>query len=890
MFAWNLLLVAPLAAAVWLASRTPALRRRPAVVHLLWLLVLAKFVTPPLISMSVLPDSWLASATENLTKAEPASLSEGSRSLAPAIASHDASGAVSAEAVAPSLAEAVRATAAAADFTLNWHAIAWGALLASLTATLSVWAIAARRYVRTNRLLATQCVAEGRVADALRSVAQAMRMQRVPRLALVDEGKSPILWIGPRGGIVVLPREVVECLDEESLKLVLAHEVAHLVRRDGWSRLFAFFVKSLFWWHPVAWLARRELHDAAEASCDALAISRLQGSRRRYAEALLELADASVREFRWSPVAAAIPFGEVRTLTKRIALVAEGGVQAEASRVGVAIAILLAAGLFVVPTRADESAAPAAEQQVTAEEKPASEQPVVEAAPAVDGKLAADEVAGRVVDGTGQPLEGVLVDLWTWYPGNEMTTGADGKFRMKSKQPREKAQMRFSKEEFSPYYIENVPQGGDPLTIMLDNKTYLEGTVRGPNGEVAKRATIRADHPALNEYGQETGVVPTTTTTDEQGRYRLLLHPQTYELQVVVPGVGATRLPGVVVSSGEGKSLDIQLKPAVRFEAMVVDAETKQPYAGLILWDWKDRSVMGVSDEAGRIVIEGMLPGPYEFNVGQGELIKSHGVTFYQHGQLGRWWSPDGTTQWSKKQTGTDGWQHNVDELSFNLAVGMKPVTIEVERGVTFSGHVYDPDGKPVAGATVAPAKTGSGNSLTGDTRYSVRTEADGSYRVVMPAGHDFKYNLIAHDGDYEEWRNWANGVSETFATKPGDVMNDIDLKLTRPATVRGRVIAPAGASAAGKQVRAAAADGKENRYYDPTTEVRAGDGGEFELKFIRPGRHDIQVEPFSSGMGVTVELKEGETLEGVELTLPPARQFIPAAGASAIGDFQLQE
>src|SRR5580692_8103310 len=34
----------------------------------------------------------------------------------------------------------------------------------------------------------------------------------------------------------------------------------------------------------------------------------------------------------------------------------------------------------------------------------------------------------------------------------------------------------------------------------------------------------------------------------------------------------------------------------------------------------------------------------------------------------------------------------------------MVPVSIEVEEGVVFAGHVYDPDGKPVFGATVAPA------------------------------------------------------------------------------------------------------------------------------------------------------------------------------------------
>ena len=78
--------------------------------------------------------------------------------------------------------------------------------------------------------------------------------------------------------------------------------------------------------------------------------------------------------------------------------------------------------------------------------------------------------------------------------------------------------------------------------------------------------------------------------------------------------------------------------------------------------------------------------------------------------------------------------------------------------------------------------------------------------------------------------------------TKPGYRVNGLILKLTRPATVKGRVKADGG-NVAGLQVRAHAADLRGNRYYDPTTKTK--EDGTFELKFIRPGKHYIQVEPF---------------------------------------------
>ena len=179
----------------------------------------------------------------------------------------------------------------------------------------------------------------------------------------------------------------------------------------------------------------------------------------------------------------------------------------------------------------------------------------------------------------------------------------------------------------------------------------------------------------------------------------------------------------------------------------------------------RDPEVLGKSDAHGKLVITGLLPGKFEFNVGEGEsyTIAEVGVEAYKHGSLGRWWSPDAVQAWQRKSIKPGEFQRNFDDLTFNLQPGMPGVQIEVERGVEFIGQVLDPDGKPVAGATVAPAKTGSGNSLTGDTRYSVETKEDGSFQVVMPAGNDFEYNLIAHDGKYNEWRNWANGVSGKF-------------------------------------------------------------------------------------------------------------------------------
>ncbi len=485
------------------------------------------------------------------------------------------------------------------------------------------------------------------------------------------------------------------------------------------------------------------------------------------------------------------------------------------------------------------------------------------------------EFAGIVVDENGNPLADVAVDAWTWYPGNETTTDEKGVFRLTLGE--ENPELRFSKPGYSPHYIPQQSRDAKAFLVTLNDDTFLEGVLRGPDGRPVANATIRAEQGPHEGDGVVINGVTTTTTTDADGRYRLYLFPEEYQIQVAVPDTGVARIENIAVAAGQGKQFDVKLSEGVCFVANVIDATSGKPVKDVVLWNWRDRSVLGISDGEGKIVIDGMLPGKYEFNVGHGEPEKIRelgGAEVYQHGELGRWWSADAAKEWQRRTVEPSGWQRNFDDLSFELAIGMEPVTIEVEQGVVFTGHVYDPEGKPVAGATVAPAKTGSGNSLTGDTRYSVRTKADGSYRVVMPAGNGFKYNLIAHDGDNGEWRQWANGVSEPLETKPGQTVSDFDLTLTRPATVRGKVTGDAGQSLREREVRAAASDGRENRYYDPT--VRVQDDGTFELKFIRPGKHHIQVSPFwlsakdaPAGTSAEVELAEGEVRDGIELKAP---------------------
>ena len=125
--------------------------------------------------------------------------------------------------------------------------------------------------------------------------------------------------------------------------------------------------------------------------------------------------------------------------------------------------------------------------------------------------------------------------------------------------------------------------------------------------------------------------------------------------------------------------------------------------------------------------------------------------------------------------------------------------------------------------------------------------------------------------------------MSKPIKTRPNGKAENFDLVLTRPATVRGKVVAKGERAVVGLEVRAQAADLCENRYYDPTTQVN--EDGSFELKFIRPGKQHIQVSPFwfdvaeaPEGSSVTLDLAAGEVREAVELTAVSSSREQPSA------------
>ena len=116
------------------------------------------------------------------------------------------------------------------------------------------------------------------------------RLGALPFQVLESDRIAVPVTVGLLRPNVVLPSGW-ELWSEAKLRAVLAHEGAHVARRDPLVAGLASLNRCLFWFHPLAWWLRRTLALTAEQACDEAAV-RTVGAPQDYIEVLRSMAAA----------------------------------------------------------------------------------------------------------------------------------------------------------------------------------------------------------------------------------------------------------------------------------------------------------------------------------------------------------------------------------------------------------------------------------------------------------------------------------------------------------------------------------------------------------------------------------------------------------------------
>ena len=331
---------------------------RPAVAHALWMLVLVKLLTPPLVPLPVATLREPATEPTRIarvkrTSAEPpaiefthavakapdsAASDPGRRGLLdpktglplPPKTKRTAKSAIKETDATPradkSPTEQPGSSAVAAleeDDELQpasggfpW----WGSIAAVWLLGAGLCLVVSLRRVRQfQRLLRHARPARADIRREFDQLAARIGFRRPPVLKVLPGPVSPMVWAVGRAA-VYFPAELLAILSPDQRRTLLTHELAHLKRKDHWLRWLELLAFSLYWWLPAAWLARRGLHQAEEECCDAWVVEALPGSGRSYAEALLDTMDFLAEWPRATP-ALASGVGQFAAFRRRLVLI-----------------------------------------------------------------------------------------------------------------------------------------------------------------------------------------------------------------------------------------------------------------------------------------------------------------------------------------------------------------------------------------------------------------------------------------------------------------------------------------------------------------------------------------------------------------------------------------
>jgi beta-lactamase regulating signal transducer with metallopeptidase domain len=350
--------VALLAVAVWIVVTT-CCKRRPHLAHALWLLVLIKCIVPPVFSSSAGVYSWLLKEEKPTSKAiggieasgqPPIAMAEAtfvqghfptdtqkvvakpspsvSFSLSPTTRPNVVQ-TTPANRVAQALTKPTTRTnstasspappAKAADVTVAPTVTASPPIAtpSDLVPTARIWqtwiakvwligvalslAFTLIRFLRFRRWIRQQEAIENHsVESVVNDLAGQLKLRKKVCVKVIDAEFGPAI-MGLFRPTIVLPYSLVVDKTPEQLEPMLAHELIHFRRGDTYWSIVQVIACSLMWFHPLVWLASKNVTRESERCCDEETIANFDCDRANYARMLVDVLEQKSR-LRIAPV------------------------------------------------------------------------------------------------------------------------------------------------------------------------------------------------------------------------------------------------------------------------------------------------------------------------------------------------------------------------------------------------------------------------------------------------------------------------------------------------------------------------------------------------------------------------------------------------------------
>lgn len=150
------------------------------------------------------------------------------------------------------------------EWSLAWLTVFWLLGVAFMSGRMA-WS-----FTRLRRLARATEMVNPLIRQWTEELCRAFGIARMPRIVKADEGIGPAIF-GVIRPVLALPVAMATGLPPESVRAVIAHELAHLRRYDYWFNLVQMTVESVLFFNPAVWWISRQVRIERESSCDMLA-------------------------------------------------------------------------------------------------------------------------------------------------------------------------------------------------------------------------------------------------------------------------------------------------------------------------------------------------------------------------------------------------------------------------------------------------------------------------------------------------------------------------------------------------------------------------------------------------------------------------------------------
>jgi beta-lactamase regulating signal transducer with metallopeptidase domain/DUF4097 and DUF4098 domain-containing protein YvlB len=275
----------------------------PQIRYALWLMVLLKLVLPPTISLSTSVTSGLQplvkqiaaeeNRRENLNNTTATILAHFEASVAesPAetVPSRETVTELQPAIIVPGSENVAGETLKASHIKLVWQAYAMAVWLAGMF-ILGGWLIIKLLHLRKedHKLSSTAMLPES-FYDATARCAKSLGLRRVPKVVLTQKVACPAVF-GVVRPVLLMPVGYLSKMTRRDTEHMLLHELAHIKRGDLWVHGFYMLLQVVYWYNPLLWLVRNQMHHLRELCCDATVARLLKERISEYRQTLIDVA------------------------------------------------------------------------------------------------------------------------------------------------------------------------------------------------------------------------------------------------------------------------------------------------------------------------------------------------------------------------------------------------------------------------------------------------------------------------------------------------------------------------------------------------------------------------------------------------------------------------